>query len=134
MKKGYSEVDDEKRAVSLSDFFKLTAAFAGAQIAWSVQIGFATVSLEEFGSLSDSTVSFVWLSGPLSGIVVQPIIGALSDNSRYGRTPFVLGGSLAVLISMIVFAHARSMFSRVISFWMLDVAIDVMQVRANYRA
>ena len=54
--------------------------------------------------LSKSASSLVWIAGPLSGVLVQPLMGALSDRSRntWGRRrPYILGGAIGTILCMI---------------------------------
>ncbi|RGB26496.1 major facilitator superfamily domain-containing protein [Rhizophagus diaphanus] len=116
----------------------LTQCFAGLQLSWSVELAYG---------LSKSLVSLVWLAGPLSGLVMQPIVGLLSDNStsRYGRRrPFLLVGGFAVVGSFICIgwtqeivnlffengssmANSLSRWLAVTSFYVLDFAINCVQ-------
>ena len=60
--------------------------------------------------LSKSKLSLVWVAGPLSGLVVQPIIGQLSDRStsKYGRRrPYMIGGTAAVATCYIILGWAK---------------------------
>jgi solute carrier family 45, member 1/2/4 len=61
-------------------------AFAGVQASWAIQIGHSSAELRRLG-VSDENIGLVWLAGPISGVIVQPIVGVLSDRctSRYGR-------------------------------------------------
>ena len=55
--------------------------------------------------MSKSRMSLVWIAGPLSGLVVQPIIGMKSDKSRsrYGRRrPYMMAGTVAVVVCYLV--------------------------------
>lgn len=55
-------------------------------------------------------VSLVWLAGPLSGMIVQPVVGALSDasTSKWGRRrPYMAAGAASIAASLLVFAFAR---------------------------
>lgn len=55
--------------------------------------------------LTKSRTSLVWIAGPLSGLIMQPVVGVLADNSRskWGRRrPFMIGGSLIVAICLII--------------------------------
>ncbi|KAK6132413.1 hypothetical protein DH2020_033852 [Rehmannia glutinosa] len=91
--------------------------------------------------------AFIWLCGPISGLLVQPIVGYYSDNcsSRFGRRrPFIAAGSalVAVAVFLIGFAadlgHAagdtigknakpRAIAVFVVGFWILDVANNMLQ-------
>lgn len=86
----------------------------------------------------------VWVVGPLSGLIVAPLVGALSDRctTRYGRRkPFIFGGMVATVSSMLGFSNSTriaSLFAvsgteahrisaiviAVISFCVLDLAIN----------
>jgi len=51
--------------------------------------------------MSKSRLSLVWIAGPLSGLVMQPLVGMLSDKStsRYGRRrPYMVGGECWVFV------------------------------------
>ena len=58
--------------------------------------------------LSKSHMSMVWIAGPLSGLIVQPIVGAIADNSksRWGRRrPFMIGGSVVVVLCLLTLGY-----------------------------
>ncbi|KAI9598159.1 major facilitator superfamily domain-containing protein [Syncephalis fuscata] len=101
--------------------------------------------------MSRSLMSLVWLAGPLSGLIMQPLVGALSDRctSRFGRRrPFMLGGSLVVVFSLLLIGWAKEIASiltfgyyepatlsivvAVFAFYMVDFAINTVQ--ASIRA
>lgn len=55
-------------------------------------------------------LALVWIAGPLSGVLVQPYVGLKSDNCRlrWGkRRPFILGGTVATIVSLMILAWAR---------------------------
>eukprot|EP00171_Calliarthron_tuberculosum_P013360 IDg13360t1 len=77
-------------------------AFTGVQLAWGVQIGRTSAHLHDMG-LSGRLVGLAWLAGPISGIVMQPVVGVLSDRCRsaFGRRrPFMLIGAILVALSL----------------------------------
>ncbi|KAI9216213.1 major facilitator superfamily domain-containing protein [Blastocladiella britannica] len=87
----------------------LTAALFGVQLAWALELAFGTPFLLGLG-LSKQATALVWLAGPLSGLVVQPLIGAISDasTSRYGRRrPFIVAGSALVIVAISAIAMCR---------------------------
>lgn len=60
--------------------------------------------------LSKSNTSMVWIAGPLSGLIVQPIIGVLSDEntSKWGRRrPMMVLGAAIVAIAMLVLGFTQ---------------------------
>lgn len=61
-----------------------------------VELGFGTPYLLSLG-VPKALISIVWLAGPLSGLLVQPIVGSYSDNATFKlgrRRPFVIGESM----------------------------------------
>lgn len=87
----------------------LTFSIIGLQFAWGTEMTYCTPYLLSLG-LSKSRLSLVWVAGPLSGLVMQPIIGMMSDKStsRYGRRrPFMLAGSAAVVVCYLVLGWAK---------------------------
>ena len=60
--------------------------------------------------LSKSSMSFVFMAGPLSGLIVQPLVGVLSDSSRstFGRRrPFIFGGCVVSSLAVLLLGWAR---------------------------
>ncbi|KAF9110165.1 hypothetical protein BGX27_006707 [Mortierella sp. AM989] len=81
----------------------------GLQFTWSVEMAYGTPFLLQLG-LSKSLMSLVWLAGPLSGLVMQPVVGVLSDrcSSRLGRRrPFLIAGVTAVVVSFLCLGWCR---------------------------
>ncbi|KAF8609436.1 MFS general substrate transporter [Ceratobasidium sp. AG-I] len=81
----------------------------GTSVLWASMMSHATPTLLSLG-MSKSSLSLVFLAGPLSGIVMQPLIGALADasTSKYGRRrPFMIGGCLVCVPAMLGLGFAR---------------------------
>eukprot|EP00172_Hildenbrandia_rubra_P001724 Plantae.Rhodophyta-Hildenbrandia_rubra.ctg22997.p1 GENE.Plantae.Rhodophyta-Hildenbrandia_rubra.ctg22997~~Plantae.Rhodophyta-Hildenbrandia_rubra.ctg22997.p1 ORF type:complete len:471 (-),score=63.75 Plantae.Rhodophyta-Hildenbrandia_rubra.ctg22997:281-1693(-) len=115
---------------SLKKLIALTVAFAGIQFCWAVQVGYVTKTLQERLGLAKRFVSYAWLAGPIAGIIVQPTVGLLSDRleTRFGRRrPFILGGSLVAAAALLSFAWAKKLWVGILSFWVLDFAINAAQ-------
>ncbi|KAG8775554.1 hypothetical protein FRC12_001414, partial [Ceratobasidium sp. 428] len=83
----------------------------GTSVLWASMMSHATPTLLSLG-MSKSTLSLVFLAGPLSGIIMQPLIGALADasTSKYGRRrPFMMGGCLVCVPAMLGLGFARGL-------------------------
>lgn len=128
------------------------AGFLGVQLSYAAQINLGTPHLLHLG-ISPQLVSIAWLAGPLSGLIVQPIVGYLSDRckSPYGRRkPFILAGMLCTVLSLLLFAYSTSLITifapglrlaisdpvqgsraplylAIIAFFLLDFSIQVVQ-------
>ena len=127
--------------------FLTTIALLGVQFTWTVELSYGTPFLVSLG-LSKESTALVWLAGPLSGLLVQPLVGYWSDRSRisYGkRRPFILGGTLVVVLSIIMISYCQSLGQSlaslmklessksmqiafaVIGFYILDFSINTVQ-------
>lgn len=101
--------DDYHETKSVWYMILLTISIGGLQLAWAVELSNGTPYLLSLG-LSKSLMALVWIAGPLSGALVQPYVGILSDNCRSPlgkRTPFMIAGSAATIISLLALAWAR---------------------------
>ncbi|KAG8473254.1 hypothetical protein CXB51_035229 [Gossypium anomalum] len=124
---------------------------AGVQFGWALQLSLLTPYIQTLG-IEHAFSSFIWLCGPITGLVVQPCVGIWSDKctSKYGRRrPFILAGSLMISLSVIIIGFSadigyilgdtkehcstfkgtrtRAAFVFVIGFWMLDLANNTVQ-------
>lgn len=95
----------------------LTIGLLGVQVLWSAEMSYASPYLISLG-LSKSYTAIAFLAGPLSGLVVQPLIGAIADNSksRFGRRrPYMLLATAICIVSMLLLGFTRSFVSIFIS-------------------
>ncbi|KAJ2844190.1 hypothetical protein GGI22_006961, partial [Coemansia erecta] len=121
----------------------LTIGLGGLQFVWAVEMGFGSPYLLSLG-LQKSVISLVWLAGPLSGLITQPLVGFLSDNctSRLGRRrPYIIGATVVIILCLTTIGWAReiaggrqlvAIWFAVVAFYVLDFAINCVQ--ASLRA
>jgi len=122
--------DDYHDTKSLWYMILLTISIGGLQLAWAVELSNGTPYLLSLG-LSKSLMALVWIAGPLSGALVQPYVGILSDNCRspWGkRTPFMIAGSAATIISLLALAWAREIVGGFLSIFGVDRASQGVKV------
>ncbi|KAL9127624.1 MAG: hypothetical protein Q9217_003536 [Psora testacea] len=103
------DVEEAQPSKSIFYLFILTLSIGGLQISWATELSNGSPYLQSLG-MSKSLLSFVWMAGPLAGVLVQPYIGIRSDNCRlkWGkRTPFMVGGALATAVSFLCLAWTR---------------------------
>ncbi|WP_208292369.1 MFS transporter [Sphingobacterium paludis] len=92
-----------KPSLSLTQIFNMSFGFLGIQMGFALQNGNASRILQTFGADVEH-LSLFWLAAPLTGMIVQPIIGHYSDrtwNSLGRRRPYFLGGALFTAIALI---------------------------------
>ncbi|WVN90378.1 uncharacterized protein L203_105614 [Cryptococcus depauperatus CBS 7841] len=94
------KIDKDKERLSTWKLMCLTVSMGGSQIAWTVELGYGTPYLLSLG-LSEQLTSLVWLAGPLSGLIAQPLIGAISDSShsRYRRRYWIVTSTILLVFS-----------------------------------
>lgn len=131
--------------VPLKRLFRVASVACGVQFGWALQLSLLTPYVQELG-VSHAWASLIWLCGPVSGLVVQPLVGHLSDrcHSRFGRrTPFIFVGAVSIAAAVLTIGHAadigwvlgdrgvgkrpRAVVVFVLGFWLLDVANNVIQ-------
>lgn len=135
--------------VPLKRLFRVASVACGVQFGWALQLSLLTPYVQELG-VPHVWASLIWLCGPISGLLVQPIVGHLSDRctSRFGRrTPFINAGAALIAVAVLVIGHSadigwilgdssggvqsqrrpRAVTVFVTGFWLLDVANNVIQ-------
>jgi solute carrier family 45 protein 1/2/4 len=121
----------------------LTIGLLGVQIFWSVEMSYASPYLLSLG-LTTSHVALVFLAGPLSGLLVQPLVGASADTntSRWGRRrPYILGGCVLCMGGMLLLGYTREVAGwvlergghahGVLTVWLAVLAIFVIDFSIN---
>lgn len=126
----------------------ITVVFFGVQIFWSVEMSYASPYLLSLG-LSKSNMAIVFVAGPLSGLVMQPLIGILADGStsRWGRRrPYMLGGSLVCIAAMLLLGwtkevaawfvskvwHLQSIYTAKLTTWKTEGLVIILAVLSIY--
>ncbi|EUC63666.1 MFS transporter, sucrose transporter [Rhizoctonia solani AG-3 Rhs1AP] len=87
----------------------LTIGMLGLQIVWSVEMAYASPYLLSLG-LKKSHMALVFVAGPLSGLIMQPLIGVLADHSTSSlgrRRPYMLAASLVSIGGLILLGFTR---------------------------
>ncbi|CAJ2501642.1 Uu.00g044950.m01.CDS01 [Anthostomella pinea] len=87
----------------------LTFTTVGITFVWGVEQTYCTPYLLSLG-LTKSRTSLVWIAGPLSGLIVQPIVGAIADSSksRWGRRrPFIVIGAIISALCLLVLGFTK---------------------------
>ncbi len=101
--------DSNLRKFSYAQLLNFCIGFFGLQFAWQMRIILSGPLTESLGA-SPLLYGLIWLAGPVTGIVVQPIIGALSDNTftRFGRRiPYLFLGALFGAIGLIMLPKSQ---------------------------
>lgn len=113
--------------LSLARIVEMNLGFLGLQFSFGLQQANMAPIYGYLGA-DEASLPLLWLAGPMTGLLVQPLIGAMSDrtNTRLGRrTPYFLIG--AVLCSLCLFAmpYSRTLWMAASLLWVLDAANNV---------
>jgi solute carrier family 45, member 1/2/4 len=106
-------VDEPIESKSVWYLILLTLSIGGLQIVWSVELSNGSPYLLSLG-MSKALVAFVWVAGPVTGVLVQPYIGLRSDRCRNSwgrRKPFMLAGTLGTALTSLLLAYAKDIMS-----------------------
>ena len=104
--------------------FLLCLGIGGLQMAWATELSNGSPYLLSLG-MSKSHMAMVWIAGPLSGVLVQPIIGSLSDNCKISwgrRRPYMLAGTAATVLSLLALAWTKEIVSGGLAFFAITVS------------
>ena len=113
-----------KPKLSLVQIINMSVGFFGIQFGWDLQRANMGRIYENLGANPDD-VPLLFLAAPLTGLLVQPIIGYLSDHTwhpRWGRRrPYFLIGAIISSIALIFMPHSSVLWMAAGLLWVLDV-------------
>ena len=113
--------------LTLPQLFNMSFGFLGIQFGWGLQLANMSAIYERLGARPDQ-VPILWLAAPLTGLLVQPIIGALSDRT-WGplgrRRPYFLTGAVLASIALFFMPLSSSLWMAATLLWILDASINI---------
>ena len=98
----------KKRTLSFWEIWNMSFGFLGVQFGFALQNANASRILTSLGA-DPHNLSFFWLVAPVMGLIVQPVVGAMSDNTwtRLGRrSPYILFGAIISMVAMFFMPNA----------------------------
>ncbi|MEP3890758.1 MAG: MFS transporter [Hellea sp.] len=107
--------------------FNMAVGFFGLQIGFALQNANASRIAQSLGADYDKLALF-WLAGPVTGLILQPIVGYMSDRTwgRFGRRrPFFLIGALMASFALIFMPNSPYLWIAAASLWILDSALNI---------
>ena len=122
-----SETDLPERAkprLSFGSIVEMNVGFLGLQFSFGLQQSNMGPIYSYLGA-SEASLPLLALAGPVTGLLVQPIVGALSDRtvSRFGRrTPYFLLGAVLCSLSLFWMPYSRTLWMAASLLWILDAA------------
>ena len=117
-----------KKKLGFWEIWNMSFGFLGIQFGFALQGGFMSRIFQTLGA-DESSIPLLWIAAPLTGLIVQPIIGYLSDNtwhSRLGRRkPYFLIGAILSSIALFFVPYSSTLWMAAGFLWILDASINI---------
>tara|TARA_B100000767_G_scaffold275780_1_gene315508 strand:+ start:12764 stop:14131 length:1368 start_codon:yes stop_codon:yes gene_type:complete len=118
----------QKKQLSFWQILTMNFGFFGVQFSFGLQQSNMSAIYKYLGA-NESELPMLWLAGPVTGLLVQPIIGAISDGTwspKFGRRkPFFLIGALLASGALVVMPYSSSIWMAASLLWILDAANNI---------
>jgi maltose/moltooligosaccharide transporter len=117
----------DKPRLSFWQIWNMSFGFLGIQFGWGLQMANMSAIYEYLGAKPEQ-IPMLWLAAPLTGLLVQPVIGSMSDRTwgRLGRRrPYFLVGALLSSAALVLMPNAPSLWIAAGLLWVLDASINV---------
>ena len=117
-----------EQRTKFSTIWNMSFGFLGIQFGWGLQMANMSAIYEYLGASADE-IPMLWLAAPLTGLIVQPIIGHLSDHTwspTLGRRrPYFLVGAILSSLALIAMPQSSALWMAAGLLWILDASINV---------
>ena len=116
-----------KPRLSFWQIWNMNFGFLGIQFGWGLQLANMSAIYTKLGANSDQ-VPILWLAGPVTGLLVQPIIGSLSDrtwNWLGRRRPYFTVGAILSSIALFLMPDSPALWAAASLLWVLDASINI---------
>ena len=118
----------EKPHQSLASLWNISFGFFGIQIGFALQTANMSRIFQSLGSSLDDLPA-LWIAAPLTGLLVQPIVGHLSDRTWLGRLgrrrPYFIGGAILAALSLILMPLSTQLLMAAVLLWALDASLNI---------
>lgn len=116
-----------KPQLSFWQILNMNFGFFGIQYSFGLQQSNMSPIYKYLGA-DEASLPYLWLAGPMTGLIVQPIIGALSDKttSKMGRrTPYFLVGAVLASLGLFFMPFSSALWMAAGLLWILDAANNI---------
>ncbi|MBN8500943.1 MAG: MFS transporter [Sphingomonadales bacterium] len=118
----------EKPRQSWAGLANISFGFFGIQIGFALQNANMSRIFQTLGASMDD-LPWLWAAAPLTGLLVQPIIGHLSDRTwlgRFGRRrPYFVAGALLATLSLVLMPYSPALLMAALLLWTLDASLNI---------
>jgi maltose/moltooligosaccharide transporter len=125
---GSAAATSPQKALNFWQIWNMSFGFLGIQFGFALQGGFMSSIFQNLGASKDELPG-LWIAAPLTGLIVQPIIGYLSDRTwspRFGRRrPYFLVGAVLSTLALFFIPNAPALWVAAGLLWVLDASINI---------
>lgn len=118
---------ENKPRLTFWQIWNMNFGFLGIQFGWGLQLANMSAIYTKLGANPDQ-VPILWLAGPVTGLLVQPIIGSLSDrtwNWLGRRRPYFTVGAILSSIALFIMPDSPALWMAASLLWILDASINI---------
>lgn len=112
---------------SLAGLWNISFGFFGIQVAFGLQNANVSRVFQTMGADVDN-LAFLWIAGPVTGLIVQPLVGHFSDRT-WGplgrRRPYFLTGAVLAALALIALPLAPALLAAAVMLWLLDASLNI---------
>ena len=121
-------VRKSKPNLTLLQIFNMSFGFLGIQFGFALQNANVSRIFQTLGAKVDE-IPILWIAAPLTGLLVQPVIGYLSDRTWHPywgrRRPFFFIGSILASLALFTMPNSTALWMAAIMLWILDASINI---------
>ena len=117
---------ENKPRLSFWQIWNMSFGFLGIQIGFGLQQANMSPIYKYLGA-DESKLPYLWLAAPVTGLLIQPVIGAMSDrtwNKLGRRRPFFLFGAILSSICLFLMPFSTAVWMAALLLWLLDFSIN----------
>ncbi len=118
----------QKPHLTFWQIWNMSFGFLGIQFGFALQNANVSRIFETLGAAQDE-LPILWLAAPVTGLLVQPIIGYYSDRTwhkKWGRRrPFFISGAVLATIALFLMPNSTALWMAVIMLWLMDASINI---------
>lgn len=116
-----------KPNLSFWQIWNMSFGFFGIQFGWGLQMANMSAIYQYLGA-EESAIPFLWLAAPLTGLIVQPLVGYYSDRTWTflgRRRPYFLTGAILASLALIAMPNSSSLWMAAGLLWILDASVNI---------
>ena len=116
-----------KPSLTFWQIWNMSFGFLGIQFGFALQNANVSRIFETLGAKVEN-IPILWIAAPVTGLIIQPIIGHMSDNTwnRLGRRrPYFLTGAILASLALIIIPNSPALWIAAGMLWIMDASINV---------